>query len=37
MEKVGKAASEFEKAYNLMMSIVGDLEVHYYEVKKGEK
>ena len=37
MEKLGKAASKFEEAYNLMMSIVGDLEDHYYEVKKEEK
>jgi hypothetical protein len=37
MEKLGKTASKFEEAYNLMMSIVGELEDHYYEVKKEEK
>ena len=34
MEKLGEAAKEFEKAYNLMMKIVGDLEDHYYEGNK---
>ena len=37
MEKLGKAASKFEEAYNLMMSIVGELEDNYYEIKKEEK
>ena len=37
MEKLGKAASKFEEAYNLMMSIVGELEDNYYEDKKEEK
>ena len=37
MEKLGEAAKEFEKAYNLMMQIVGDLEDHYYEGTKKEK
>ena len=34
MEKLGKAASKFEEAYNLMMSIIGELEDNYYEDKK---
>ena len=37
MEKLGEAAKEFEKAYNLMMKIVGDLEDHYYEGDKKEE
>ena len=37
MEKLGEAAKEFEKAYNLMMKIVGDLEDHYYEGNKKEE
>ena len=37
MEKLGEAAKEFEKAYNLMMQIVGDLEDHYYESNKKEE
>ena len=37
MEKLGKAASKFEETYNLMMSIVGELEDNYYEDKKEEK
>ena len=37
MEKLGEAAREFEKAYNLMMSIVGKLEDNYYEDKKKEQ
>ena len=36
MEKLGEAAKEFEKAYNFMMRIVGDLEDHYYEGNKKE-
>ena len=35
--ELGKAASKFEKAYNLMMKIVGDLEDNYNEGKKEEK
>ena len=31
MQKLGEAAKEFEKDYNLMMKIVGDLEDNYYE------
>ena len=37
MEKLGTAASKFEEAYNLMMSIVGELEENYYENKKEDK
>ena len=37
MEELGKAASEFEKAYNIMMKIVGDLEDNYHEGKKEKK
>ena len=36
MEKLGKAASKFEQAYNLMMSIIGDLEDNYYEGDKKQ-
>ena len=34
MQKLGEAASNFEQAYSLMMSIIGDLEENYYEDKK---
>ena len=37
MKKLGEAAREYEKAYNLMMSIVGKLEYNYYEDKKKEQ
>ena len=39
MQKLGEAAKEFEKAYNLMMKIIGDLEDNYYEgnVKEERK
>ena len=37
MEELGKAAKEFEKAYNIMMKIVGDLKENYHEGKKEKK
>ena len=37
MEKLGEAAREFEKAYNLMMRIVGKLEDNYFEDNKKEQ
>jgi hypothetical protein len=37
MQKLGEAANKFEQAYNLMMSIIGDLEENYYEDKKKEE
>ena len=37
MEILGEAAKEFEKAYNLMMRIVGDLEDHYFEGNEKEE
>ena len=37
MQKLGEAASKFEQAYNLMMSIIGDLEDNYYEGDKKEE
>ena len=36
MQKLGEAARKFEQAYNLMMSIIGDLEENYYEGNKKE-
>ena len=37
MQKLGEAAAEFEKAYNLMMKIIGDLEDNYYDGNKKEE
>jgi hypothetical protein len=37
MGKLGEAATKFEQAYNLMMSIIGELEENYHEVKKEDK
>ena len=37
MQKLGEAATEFEKAYNLMMKIIGDLEDNYYDGNKKEE
>jgi hypothetical protein len=37
MKKLRGAAGRFEKAYNLRMSAIGDLEDYYYEEKKWRK
>ena len=37
MQKLGEAAAEFEKAYNLMMKIIGDLEDNYHDGNKKEE
>jgi hypothetical protein len=37
MKELRGAADRFEQAYNFMMSIIGDLEDHYYEERKWKK
>jgi hypothetical protein len=37
MKELRGAAGRFERAYNFMMSIIGDLEDHYYEERKWKK
>jgi hypothetical protein len=37
MKELRGATGRFERAYNFMMSIIGDLEDHYYEERKWKK